>query len=54
MDIDYIYNAIKNNNINLMVSTPTFIRMLLLEPLFNTDELPNLKSILFCGEVLEV
>ena len=54
IDIDYIYSTIKNNNINLMVSTPTFVRMLLLEPLFNYNELPNLKSILFCGEVLDV
>ena len=53
-DINYIYNTIKDNDIKLMVSTPTFIRMLLLEPLFNESELPNLKSILFCGEVLEV
>jgi len=53
-DIEYIYNTIKSNDINLMVSTPTFIRMLLLEPLFNENELTNLKSILFCGEVLEI
>lgn len=53
-DLDYIYNTIKNNNINFMVNTPTFIKMCLLEPLFNQDQLPDLKCILFCGEILDI
>lgn len=53
MDMDYIYKTVKNNNIDFMVCTPTFIRMCMLEPLFNSEKLPNLKAILFCGEVLE-
>lgn len=49
-----ILEIIKNENINLMVVTPTFIKLLLLDNSFNSKNLPSLKCIYFCGEILEV
>ena len=49
-----ILEIIKNKNINLMVVTPTFIKLLLLDNSFNSKNLPSLKCIYFCGETLEV
>lgn len=49
-----ILEIIKCENINLMVVTPTFIKLLLLDNIFNSKDLPSLKCIYFCGETLEV
>lgn len=49
-----ILEIIKSENINLMVVTPTFIKLLLLDNSFNSKDLPSLKCIYFCGETLEV
>ena len=51
---DGIFNVIKENNINLMVITPTFIKLCLLNNDFNEKNYKDLKCIYFCGELLEV
>ncbi len=53
-DYNSIFNIIKNEKINLMVMTPTFIKMLLLNNEFNFENFPELKCMYFCGEQLEV
>lgn len=52
-DLSSVLKAIKTNQINLMVITPTFIKFLLLNSNFNQENYPNLKCIYFCGEILE-
>ena len=48
-----IYNKIGKENINFIVSTPSFIRMCLLDKNFNSYNFPDLKCIYFCGEILD-
>lgn len=45
------YDVIKN--VDLIVATPTFIKLCLLDNDFNYNEFPHLKCIYFCGEELE-
>lgn len=47
-------NVLQKENINLMVITPTFIKLLMLDNEFSEKNFPHLKSIYFCGELLEV
>lgn len=46
------YGTIKEENINLIVATPTFAK--LLDKDFNSENFKGLKCIYFCGEILEV
>lgn len=48
-----IFNLLKNNCINFVVVTPTFMRMCLLDSSFNFNNFPDLKCMYFCGEVLD-
>lgn len=50
---DVMFDIIKNRNINLTVTTPTFAKLLLLNTEFNQDNFPDLKCMYFCGEQLE-
>lgn len=43
---------IQNKEIQYMVSTPSFVNMLLADQNFNEEAFPNLKQFLFCGEKL--
>lgn len=52
-DYNDVFDIIKKESINVCVMTPTFIKMLLLNDDFNTNNYPSLKCIYFCGEVLE-
>lgn len=47
-----IFNTLKD--INLIVCTPTYIKLCLLDSSFNSQNYPNLKCIYFCGEQLEI
>ncbi len=47
-----MYETIKD--INLMVVTPSFMKLCLLNKEFNSKNYPNLKCIYFCGELLRV
>lgn len=49
-----IFEVIRNRKINFMVMTPTFIKLLLLNPEFNENNFQDLKCMYFCGEQLEV
>ena len=53
-EINKVYNIIKENNINFLIMTPTFIKMLLIDKEFNENNYPNIKYMFFCGELLEV
>ena len=53
-DINCILNTIKDNKINFLIMTPTFIKMLLVDSNFNRDNYPGIKYMFFCGECLEV
>ncbi len=55
-DITNEYNKVFEviSNINVAVITPTFMKMLLLNKEFTSNNYPNLKCIYFCGEQLEV
>lgn len=51
---DKMFEIIENENINLLVITPTFIKMLLLNSEFNEKNYSSLQCMYFCGEQLEV
>ena len=53
-DINKVYNVIKENSINFLIMTPTFIKMLLLDKDFNSNNYDCIKYMFFCGELLEV
>ena len=52
-EYDKIFDILKNEEIDLMVVTPTFIKLCLINNEFNSVKLPHLKCIYFCGEQLE-
>lgn len=52
--LDSILKILQTDQINLMVITPTFIKLLMLDKDFNEKNFPNLNTIYFCGELLEV
>ena len=43
---------IKENGINAIVSTPSFVNMCLLDKGFSADNIPTIESFFFCGETL--
>ena len=49
-----VYSTIRDNNINFLIMTPTFVKMLLIDNDFNEDNYPSIKYMFFCGELLEV
>lgn len=53
MDLDYILNTIIKNKINLIVATPTFLKLCLLDDRFNSKQIPFISCVYMCGEVLE-
>ena len=52
LDLKKIFEQLNKSNANLMVVTPSFVDLLLLDKSFNQKLMPNLKTILFCGEKL--
>ncbi len=51
--IDTTYSIIKTEKVNILVMTPTFIKMLLLDSNFNQENYKDIKYMFFCGECLE-
>ena len=49
-----LFNAIMENNITVTVTTPTFMKMCLLNDEFDALHCPSLRCMYFCGEVLDV
>lgn len=53
-DYNNIFKIISKNNINVLVITPTFIKLCMVNRDFNSINYQSIKSIYFCGEQLEV
>ena len=52
LDFRLLFNELKNSNATLAVFTPSFLDYLLLDKSFNEALMPNLQTILLCGEKL--
>ena len=51
-DFTSIFEQLKQSNATIAVMTPSFADLLLLDKTFSEEILPNLKTIIFCGETL--
>ena len=47
-----IFKQLKQSNATIAIMTPSFADLLLLDKTFGKELLPNLKTIVFCGEIL--
>ncbi|MDA7025269.1 D-alanine--poly(phosphoribitol) ligase subunit DltA [Bacillus sp. CLL-7-23] len=47
-----LFEALKESNINVWTSTPSFAQMCLMDPSFSEELLPDLRVFMFCGETL--
>ena len=52
MNFGKVFQNLSESNANLMVVTPSFVDLLLLDKSFNSQLMPNLETIIFCGEKL--
>lgn len=52
-DYNKMFELIKKEKINLLVVTPSFIKLCLMNDEFNSDNYSELNTIYFCGEQLE-
>ena len=52
LDFNKIFEQLKISKANIMVATPSFVDLLLLDKSFAKEIMPNLQTILFCGENL--
>lgn len=52
LDFAKIFKQLRKSNASFAVMTPSFADLLLTDKSFNKELLPNLKTILFCGEKL--
>ncbi len=52
LDFNNVFEQLKVSQASLMVVTPSFIDLLLLDKSFGRELLPNLQQIIFCGEKL--
>jgi len=51
-DFTSVFEQLKQSNATIAVMTPSFADFLLLDKTFGKNVLPNLKTIIFCGETL--
>lgn len=49
-----LFDALRQSNIQIWTSTPSFAQVCLMDPSFKQEMLPHLETILFCGEILPV
>ena len=47
-----LFEALKQSNVNVWTSTPSFAQMCLMDPSFSEELLPGLRVFMFCGEAL--
>ena len=47
-----LFRRLEASEVSLLVATPSFLRLCLMEPSFGPDRLPRLRAVLSCGEVL--
>ncbi len=52
-NLNCTYDVIKKNDINVIVSTPTFMKLCVISDEFNVGNYPSLKCLYFCGEKLD-
>ena len=52
-DFEKLFSEIKENKVNIIVATPTFLRLCLLNKDFSEENYPFIKCIYFCGEMLQ-
>ena len=52
LDFNEIFEQLSKSHSNIMISTPSFVDLLLLDKSFGKELMPNLQIILFCGEKL--
>ena len=52
LDFKNVFKQLRNSNATMAVMTPSFADLLLLDKSFCKETMPNLKTILFCGEKL--
>ena len=52
LDFNKIFEQLKISKANIMVATPSFVDLLLLDKSFGKEIISNLKTVLFCGEKL--
>ena len=52
-DFEKMFSEIKENKVNVIVATPTFLRLCLLNKDFSEENYPFIKCIYFCGEMLQ-
>ena len=52
LNFNKTFEELKSSQANLMVATPSFLDLLLLDKSFGKELMPNLQTILFCGEKL--
>ncbi len=51
---DHIYELMQDEKVNVAVVTPTFMKLCLLNPDFNSKNYPDFNCVYFCGELLEI
>lgn len=51
-DFKQLFTTLFQLNLEVWVSTPSFVDICLMEPTFNGEQMPELKVFLFCGEEL--
>ena len=51
-NFEALYSSLSRSNVSVWVSTPSFMNMCLMNKGFHQEMMPNLRLILFCGEVL--
>lgn len=49
-----LFTTLEQSNISIWTSTPSFAKICLMNPQWQAATMPNLKTFLFCGEVLSV
>lgn len=52
LDLHRTFKQLKLSNANMIVATPSFVDLLLLDKSFGKELMPNLRILLFCGEKL--
>jgi D-alanine--poly(phosphoribitol) ligase subunit 1 len=53
-ELSKLYEIINQNKIEFLISTPTFIKLLLMDKYFGCNNFPHIKYMFFCGETLEI
>ncbi|MGG0657286.1 D-alanine--poly(phosphoribitol) ligase subunit DltA [Rummeliibacillus pycnus] len=47
-----LFESLQRSNVNVWTSTPSFVKICMMNPLWNEEMMPSINKFLFCGEVL--